>query len=453
MSNPISKEFNFWGLLKFTFPTIVMTVFLSMYTIVDGVFVARFVGTDAMSAINIVLPYINMTVGVGVMFASGGSAIVAKKLGEGKDEEARSNFTVIILAALGVGAVISVLSFFFIESLLKGLGATALLYPYCYAYGLIVVLTVPISVLKMVFDFFLVTAGKPKLGLFCAVAGGVTNMVLDYIFIVPLQWGISGAAAATALGEFVSMLVGLIFFLNKKNHLHFGKPKAKAALILSACGNGSSEMVSNLSIGITTFLFNFFMLKLRGEDGVAAITIICYLQFMLISIYLGFTNGVSPVISYNYGQGNTKQLRNIVGYCLRFLLFASLFTFIICTVEAGNLIAIFTDRDSHVFSLALTGLRLFSVSFLFVGFNIFTSGMFTAFSNGRVSAIVSFVKNLGLVVGGILILPVFLEINGIWLAIPAAEAVCIFISAYFIKRYRNVYGYGKLDMSEGGELQ
>lgn len=443
MENSLARSFKFSSLIKFTIPSIVMLVFISLYTIVDGVFVSRFVNTDALSAVNIVYPFLNIVIAVAVMLATGGSAVIAKKLGENKSREAKENFTLIVLIGVILGILISLIGFIFSNKILNLLGSTDDLYKYCIEYFSALLIFAPAFIVNLLFQYLTITAGKPKVGLTLTIIGGLTNMILDYIFIVPMNMGISGAAIATGMGNLIPAVLGTIYFMKKKSIIHFVKPRFDLKVILKACSNGSSEMVTNLSTGVTTMLFNLAMMKLLGADGVAAITIVLYGEFLINSAYIGFSSGVAPIISYNYGNDNKSELKKIIKYSIRFILMSSVTLFIIAILFAPNIVGIFSPKGTSVFDIGYTGFSLFSLSFLFTGINIFSSAMFTAFSNGKISAAVSFLRTFVFIISGILILPRFLGVNGVWLAVPIAEVLSMIISVIFIYRYRNVYGYGK----------
>lgn len=443
MENSLAKSFSFSSLIKFTIPSIVMLVFISLYTIVDGVFVSRFVNTDALSAVNIVYPFINIVIAVAVMLATGGSAVIAKKLGENKSREAKENFTLIVLIGFTLGILISLIGFAFSNQILNILGSTEDLYKYCIDYFLGLLIFLPAFIVNLLFQYLTMTAGKPKVGLILTIIGGLTNMVLDYVFIVPMNMGISGAAIATGIGNLIPAVLGTIYFMKKKSTIYFVEPKFDLKVILKACSNGSSEMVTNLSTGVTTMLFNLSMMNLLGSDGVAAITIVLYGEFLINSAYIGFSSGVAPIISYNYGNDNKSELKKIVKYSIRFILMSSVTLFIISVLFAPNIVGIFSPKGTTVFDIGYKGFSIFSLSFLVTGINIFSSAMFTAFSNGKISAAISFLRTFVFIISGILILPRFLGVNGVWLAVPMAEALSMLISITFIYKYKNVYGYGK----------
>lgn len=439
--NPLAKNFNARSLIKFAFPSIVMMLFMGLYTIVDTIFVARFVNTNALSSINIVCPIINIIVGLGTMLATGGSAIVAKKMGNKKIDEARSNFTLIIITGIVIGLVIMFIGLLFLDKIIWVLGASELLFLYCKDYLTIQLLFTVFNIMQVLYQNLFVTAGKPTLGLILCVAAGIANIIFDYIFIVWLQMGIKGAALGTGIGYTIPTFVGTIFFLTNRSELHFCKPKMDSAVLLKSCSNGISEMISQLSTAVTTFLFNAAMMKLLGEDGVAAITVIIYSGFLLTAFYIGFSMGVAPILSYNYGSKNVRQLKKVVHICFCFIITISIFIFF-CSFMAGeHIAAIFVKNNKNAFEITKMGFAIFSFSFLFSGLNIFASALFTALSNGKVSAVISFLRTFGFIIILLLVLPKFLKVIGVWLAIPIAELLTFILTIYFIWRYRKHYNY------------
>ena len=441
MQNDISKEFTLSSLIKFTLPTIIMLVFVATYTIVDGIFVSRFVGTTALSAINIVFPLINILIGLGIMLGTGGSAIIGRKLGEGKEEEARSAFTLIIAFGIIVSLVISILCFLFIRPLSLFLGADENLLPYCMDYGRVMMAFYTVSVIQTMFQTLFITAGKPNLGLWLNVAAGLSNILFDYIFIVQMDMGIVGAAWGTVSGFIVGGIPALFYFAKPRTVLYFVKPKWNGKTITHTMLNGSSEMVTSGAMAVTTFLFNLAMMELLGEDGVAAITIVLYAQFLFSSAYLGFASGAAPVFSYNYGNRNIPQLKRLFKMCLGIILISSVVCFGFSYLMAVPTIAIFTPQESNTYAITLYGYKIFVWNFLFTGINIFASSFFTALSNGKVSAMISFLRTFVFVTGSILLLPRFLGIDGIWLAIPVAEAITVLIAVFFLAVNRKYYHY------------
>ncbi len=435
------QKWNAASLLRFAFPTIVMMVFMGLYTIVDTIFVARFVSTDALSAINIVCPVINLTVGLGTMIAAGGSAVVSRKMGAGLEQEAKEDFTLLVLAAAGVGAAILTCGTLWLNPILLALGASERLLPYCRDYLGLLLLFLPANVIQTVYANLFVTAGKPGLGFGLSVLAGLANILLDYVFIVPGGMEIRGAALGTGLGYLIPAAAGTVFFFRNRGALSFVKPRWRGALLTESCLNGSSEMVGQLAAALTTFLFNLTMMERLGEDGVAAVTIMIYSQFLLNTLFIGFSMGVAPVIGFHYGSGNRKQQRKILSICIRFLAAASLLIFALSISSGSLVVRMFTPDTSRVYEITAAGFPVFSVSFLFCGFNIFISALFTALSNGKVSAVLSFLRTFGLLCGGILLLPRLFGITGVWMAVPMAEGIMFFVSLGCLIYYRERYHY------------
>lgn len=441
MSYSLSKKFTFASLMMFALPTTIMMIFTSLYTIIDGFFVSRFVGTNALSSINIVYPAINIVLGISIMFSTGSCAIVAKKLGEGKKEEARAAFSSIIYLNIGVGAAIAVLGNLFAAPLVRLLGASDVLMSDCITYMRWQMAFAPALMLQMLFQMYFITEGRPGVGLFLTVLAGVSNAVLDYLLIVPLKLGVAGAAIATVTGYMVPAIIGLIYFAVSRKMLWLVKPRLTAAELVETMINGSSEMVTNLSSGIITFLFNILMMRYAGEDGVAAITIIQYSQFLLNALYMGFSQGVSPVISYNYGSRNASQLKQAFKTSLIFTAVTSLLVFMTAQLGGAFIVSLFALPGTAVYDLARHGFMIFAFGYLFSGINIFSSALFTALSNGKVSAIISFVRTLCLILLCLLLLPLLLELDGVWLAVPVAEAGGFILCLYFLKKYAKIYSY------------
>ena len=441
MSNSIAKDFKFFSLLRFALPTMVMMIFMSLYSIVDGIFISRLLGTNALSAANIVYPVISIVFAVGIMLSPGGSALIAKKLGEGKDREAREDFSFLTLVSFLFGIAILLIGNIFIEPIVRALGSTDALLPYCVDYLSVSLLLAPAAMLQMMFQTFFVTAGKPLIGLMLTISGGVANMILDYLFMGPFNMGISGAALATGIGELIPAVIGLFYFLFTRHSLYLTKPVVRFQVLKESCFNGSSEMVTNLSTAVVTYLFNITMLKFLGEPGVAAITIVLYGQFLFNALYMGFSMGVAPVISYNHGSQNLPLLKRIFKICIGFISISSILITIMALVSSPVIVEIFTPIGSATYDIAKTGFFLFSINYIFAGINIYSSSMFTAFSDGKVSALISFVRTFVLIVLNILLLPYLIGVNGVWLAVPAAEFMTLFLSVYLFYKKRDVYHY------------
>ncbi len=441
MSNSISKDFRFFSLLQFALPTMVMMVFMSLYTIVDGIFLSRLVGSNALSALNIVFPIINILIAIGVMLGTGGSAVIAKKLGEGKEDEARKDFTFLIVVGAVGGLFMMAVGTIFLEGLCKVLGSTEILMADCKTYLQISLFFAPACMLQLLFQTFFVTAGRPNIGLIMTILGGVINIIMDYVLMGPAQMGIAGAALATGLGQLVPSVIGLFYFSLSRHSLFFAMPKADFKMLLQSCLNGSSEMVSNLSSAMITYLFNIIMLRLIGEDGVAAITIVLYGQFLFNALYLGFSMGVAPVISFNYGSGNQRLLQKVYGICLKFVPVSSLIVALLALVFTPAIVGIFTPKGRGIYEIAVHGFFLFSFNYFLAGMNIFASSMFTALSNGKISAIISFARTFIFIVLSIISLPFVLGVNGVWISVPVAEFLTLFLSCFYLIRYKKVYGY------------
>ena len=440
--NALAKQFTTGSLLGFALPNICMMVFLSLYTIVDGMFVSRLVGTLALSAMNMSWPLSSVELGVSIMLATGGSAIIARKLGEGKEEQARQNFSFLLWTSLAVGVVFNLLCLLFLEPILHLLGTSAAQMPDCLAYTRLILIFSPAMFLQTLFQTFFVTAGKPGLGLGVTVSGGVANIILDYLFMGPMGMGVEGAAIATGIGYLIPAVFGLVYFsVVRTGSLYLVRCGCYGGMLLRACGNGSSEMVTNVANAVTTFLFNIIFLEFWAEDGVAAITIVMYFQFVFSSVFLGFSMGVAPVISYKYGAQDRAQLHHIVTVCLRFILGCSLGMYALSRWSIGTLLSIFTHPEGHVFAIAMEGFPIYATAFLLMGVSIFASAMFTAFSNGAVSAVISFARTLVFLVGSLLLLPKLLGHLGIWLAVPVAEGLGLLVSVSFLLWGRKRYHY------------
>lgn len=419
----------------------VMMMFMSCYTIIDGIFVSRFLGDNALSSVNMVYPVINILLAVGIMLATGGSAVVAKKLGEGKQKEAREDFSFLVVSGTIASVVLLIVTLLFLKQICLLLGASDLLLSNSQAYLGTLVIFAPACMLQSLFQSLFVTAGKPQIGLALTVIGGITNAILDYVFMGVLGTGIEGAAIATGIGQLIPAVFGLIYFFITRGTLYFTPFRFSGKTLAEASFNGSSEMVTNLSNAVITFLFNNIMLKLAGENGVAAITIILYAQFLFNSMYFGFSIGVAPIFSFNHGAKNIEELQRVYKICTRFVVFSSLAVTLLSIVSSGLIVGIFVQPGTRTYELAANGFVLFSFAYLFSGFNVLVSSMFTALSDGKTSAILSFSRTFGFILLSLLVLPFLLDINGVWLAIPAAEFLAVFLSLFYLERKRSVYHY------------
>lgn len=433
--NRLAGDFRGTELVAFALPTMIMMVFQGLYTIVDTIFVSWFVSTDALAAINVVTPVISLTVGIGTMLAAGGNAVIARSMGEGKSRQAKDEFTLIVIAGMAVGGVMAVVIRIWLEEILLFLGAEGRLFVFAQDYLNILLFFLPSYMLQTIFANLFVTAGHPGIGSGLSIGAGVLNIILDYVFIVRGGMGVRGAAYGTGIGAALATTVGIIFFgVYREGTLHFTRSRIRIGVLIESCANGSSEMVGQLSSAVTTLLFNLSMFRLAGEDGVAAITILNYSQFLFHTIYIGFSMGTAPIIGYNYGSGNCTRQKRIIESCIRFIALASVCAFLISFFGGQTIVEMFTEGRGRVYSLSSEGFRLFSFGFLFSGFNLFVSSMFTALSNGKVSAFLSFLRTFALLAAAIMILPAVWGITGVWLAVPAAEWVACIVSIYFYIR-------------------
>lgn len=439
--NVYEKPVTLGNILKFAVPTIAMTVFMSFYTMVDGLFVSNLIGTNALSAINLTAPVIQLVTAISTMLATGGSAVIMKKMGEGKREEAKEDFTFLILVNVLVGAFMCVVGYMAIGRIFAGMNLSADVERYCVEYlSRYLLFTIPILLMNN-FTLYMIASEKAALSLVCSVAGGVLNMVLDYVLIAVFDMGISGAAVATGLGYSVTAVVGLFVFSRKKSLLHFRKPVFRFKVLANAATNGCSEMATALVTGIITMMFNWTMLHYVGEDGVAAVTIIMYVLMFASSLYTGYSYGVAPMLSFYHGEQNHGKLKKLVGISMKVIAGISVLTVVASFLLTRPLVSVFARPDDPVYDLAVTGNRICTIALLFIGFNIFASGMFTALSNGIVSAVLAFSRSFVFMLITMLILPLVFGVNGIWLATPVAELMALALSTFMFLKYRKKYGY------------
>ncbi len=443
-TSPLAKDFSMKSLLLYTLPSMLMMLFMSTYTIIDGVFVSNLVGEDALAAVNLVIPLLGIVLAIGLMFSTGGNAVIARLMGQGKENQAREFLTVIFIIGGALGAVCSAVVFLFPEQILTALSVSESLYPFAKDYMLsLAPFAIPVF-FQVFVQSFLVTAGKPTFSLILGIAGGLVNIALDYVFIAPnlLNLGIAGAGLATGIGNAVPGVLGFFYLIfNRGGILHFVRPRLKLATLWQCMFNGSSELVGNLAISITTIMFNFILLNMIGDAGVAAISVILYIQMFQNALYFGYTLGVSPIISYKFGEQNTAGLHKVIRQSFIIVSVASALIIALTLVFADQAIGIFISHQSPTFEMTKTGLLLFLPAYIFMGFNIFFSSMFTALSNGKVSAIISISRSLVFLVASLIILPQLLGLNGVWLAVPVAEMLAIAVSICFYKMGKTVYRY------------
>lgn len=438
----LSDKFTYGKLLRFTAPSIIMMIFTSIYGVVDGFFVSNYVGKTPFAAVNFIYPFLMILGTVGFMFGTGGSAIVAKTLGENNEEKANRLFSFFVYISVALGAVIAVLAFIFIRPIAAALHAEGELLENCVLYGRIFILGLPMYVLQMEFQSFFVTAGKPGLGFLSTVAGGLTNMIFDALFIVVFKWGLAGAAAATVMGQCVGGIIPLAYFFRPNTSLlRLGKTNFDGAALLKATTNGSSELMSNISMSLVSMLYNVQLIKYAGEDGVSAYGVLMYVNLVFLAIFIGYSIGTAPVIGYHYGAKNPAEIGSILKKSFVIIGISSLAMLGFSEVMAGPLSRIFVGYDPALYEMTVHGFRIFSFQFLFAGVSIFASSFFTALSNGGVSAMISFLRTIVFQTAAILLLPLIWKLDGIWISIVAAELVSFVVSLIYIAAKRKKYGY------------
>lgn len=438
----LSDHFTYKRLLRFVISPILMMVCTSMYSIVDGIFVSNFVGKTPFAAVNLIMPIMMGVACIGFMFGTGGSAIVAKTLGEGKQEQANRYFSMLIIATAALGLFFSCLGFLFIRPISIALGAEGELLENCVIYGRVLFAVEPFFILQNTFQNFFATAEKPAMSLKVSLSAGLTNFALDFLFIVVFHWGIVGAALATALGQVVGALLPLVYFSRKNTSLlRLGKTTFYGWVLQKACTNGSSEMVTNLAMSIVNILYNFQLMRVAGENGVAAYGIIMYVNFVFTSVFLGYAIGSAPITSYHYGAANHLELRNMRRKSLALMGGGGICMVLLAQIFAVPLVMIFASYDAELFAMTCHGFRLYSIAFMMMGISIWASSFFTALGNGLISAVIAFLRTIVFECGCILILPYFLGLNGVWLSIVVAESMSVLISGIFLAAKKGKYHY------------
>ncbi|MCM1158872.1 MAG: MATE family efflux transporter [Bacteroidales bacterium] len=438
----LSSHFTYKKLLSFTFPSVIMMVFTSIYGVVDGFFVSNFAGKTAFAAINLIMPFIMILGGMGFMIGTGGTALVSKILGEGDREKANRYFSLMVYLTLIMGFALSAAGFCFIRPVSVLLGATAQMMDSCILYGRVVIGFTTAFMLQNVFQSFLIAAQKPQLGLAATVAAGITNMLLDAAFVGVFKWGVAGAALATGLSQCVGGILPLIYFIRPNDSLlRLTGTKLEIKPLLQACGNGSSELMNNISTSVVSIIYNFQLLKYVGENGVSAYGVIMYVEFIFAAIFIGYSIGSAPIISYHYGAKNHAELKNMLKKSVLLTIGGGIVLTGLAFLLADPLARLFVGYDAELFALTAHAFRLFAFSFLLTGFNIFVSSFFTALNNGAVSAAISFLRTLVFQTLSVLILPLLFKVDGIWLAITAAEVFACIISTIFIFTKSGKYQY------------
>ncbi len=446
MKKPIqlSDHFTYRRLIRFTLPSIGMMIFASVYSVVDGFFVSNFAGKTPFAAINLIWPFLMILSTVGFMFGTGGSAIVAKSFGEGKNEQANRYFSLFVYIALALGILFAILGFIFIRPIAILLGAEGEMLENAVRYARIILLALPFNVLQLLFQSFFVTAEKPQLGLMVTVSSGVTNMVLDAVLVIllPQELKLSGAALATAMSQVVGGVIPVIYFGRKNSSiLRLGKTTFYGRAVLHACINGSSEFMSNISMSIVSMLYNIQLLKYAGEDGIAAYGVMMYVSMIFAAAFIGYSIGTAPVVSYHYGAGNHAELKGILRKSLVMIGCFGITMILAAEILATPLAKMFVGYDATLMELTVSGFRIFSLSFGFMGFAIFASGFFTALNDGVTSALISFLRTLVFQVAAVLLLPALFGIDGVWFSIVAAEVMAVIFGAIFLVAKRDKYHY------------
>lgn len=437
MQIQLSEHFGYKKLMRFTLPTIVMMIFTSIYSVVDGFFVSNFVGITPFAGINLTMPFTQILGCVGFMFGAGGSALVAATLGEQNKEKANHIFSMLVYITIICGAVLAVLGIVFMKPVAIAMGADEDLLPYCVTYGRILLITLPVFMLQNMFQTFLVTAEKPTLGLVITVCAGLTNIVLDALFIIVFRWGLVGAAVATIMAQCVGGIVPLVFFARKNSStLRLGKFYWDGKALLDSCVNGSSELVSNISMSVVSILYNYQLMRFAGKNGVAAYGAVMYVGFIFAAVFLGYSIGVAPVIGFHFGAQNRDELKGLFRKSNMLVAFASVILAALAFVLSEPLAKLFAGDDLAVLDMTVTAFHFYALSVLFSGFSIFGSSFFTALNNGAVSAAISFLRTLVFQIAGVLVLPVFFELNGVWYSLFVAEilAMAVTFTFYVIKR-------------------
>lgn len=442
MQIQLSDHFTYPKLFRFTLPSIAMMVFTSIYGVVDGFFVSNFAGKTAFAAINLVMPFIMILGGMGFMVGTGGTALVSSILGAGDKERANRYFSMMILFTVIFGAVLTVVGLAFMEPISRFLGATPEMMESCVLYGRIVNGFTIMFMLQNVFQSFLIAAERPHLGLWATISAGVTNMVLDAVFVGVLRWGVAGAALATGMSQTVGAVIPLVFFLSpNESPLRLRAAKLERKPIIKACGNGSSELMSNVSGSVVAMVYNVQLLRYLGENGISAYGVLMYVQFIFVAIFVGYSVGSSPIISFHYGARNTPELRNMFRKSVTLMSIAGVVLCVAAYLMASPLAKLFVGYDRELYELTCHAFRLYCLSFLLAGLNIFFSSLFTALNNGAVSAAISFLRTLLFQTGCVIVLPMLIDVDGLWLATLIADIFAGIISVIFLFVKRKTYQY------------
>lgn len=442
MTIRLSDHFTYRRLIRFILPSVIMMIFTSIYGVVDGVFVSNFVGETPFAAVNLIMPFCMLLGAVGFMVGTGGSALVSKYLGEGNREKANGIFSMLIYVSAVFGALISVLGFVFVEPVAILLGAEGDMIGYCAVYGRFLFIGIVPFILQNVFQSFLIVAEKPHVGLGVTVAAGLTNIVLDALLVAVFKWGLEGAALATVISQIVGGVVPLVYFCFSKNCcIKLGNPLFDIKDLGKTCANGSSEMMTNISMSFVNILYNFQLMQFAGESGVSAYGVIMYTNFIFISVFLGYSIGVAPIISYHYGAQNHDELKSLYKKSLVFMAVSAFILTAVAEILALPLAKIFVGYNKDLLDMTVRAFMIYSLSFLVTGFNIFGSSFFTALNNGVVSAVISFLRTLVFQVVAVFVLPILWELDGVWFSIIFAELAAVVVTVGFLVKMRKRYNY------------
>ena len=443
MTIQLSEHFTYKKIFRFALPSIVMMVFTSIYGVVDGTFVSNFVGKTPFAAVNLVWPFLMILGAFGFMIGTGGSALVAKTLGENKKEDANRYFTMLITLVVILGIVLTIFGLIVVRPLSHALGARGQMLEDCVTYGRTLMIFNTAFMLQSVFQSLFITAEKPRLGLIMTVVAGLTNMVLDALFIAVFKWGLVGAALASGLSQCIGGILPLIYFLSSKNDtpLKFVKTKLEGKILLKACANGVSELMTTVSSSLVSMLYNFQLMRLAGQNGIAAYGAVMYVEFAFIAVFIGYSIGTAPIVSYHYGSENHNEVKNMLQKSFKIMSILGITMMVLAQILASPLAKVFVGYDKQLFDMTVHGFRLFSFYFILAGINIYASSFFTALNNGMISAIISFSRTLGFETLAVIILPIFLQLDGVWLAITVAEICAFVISISFLIAKKEKYHY------------
>lgn len=443
MTIQLSEHFTYKKIFRFALPSIVMMVFTSIYGVVDGTFVSNFVGKTPFAAVNLVWPFLMILGAFGFMIGTGGSALVAKTLGENKKEDANRYFTMLIILVVILGILLTIFGLIVVRPLSHALGARGQMLEDCVTYGRTLMIFNTAFMLQSVFQSLFITAEKPRLGLIMTVAAGLTNMVLDVLFIAVFKWGLVGAALASGLSQCIGGILPLIYFLSSKNDtpLKFVKTKMEGKVLLKACVNGASELMTTVSSSLVSMLYNFQLMRLAGQNGIAAYGAVMYVEFAFIAVFIGYSIGTAPIVSYHYGSENHNEVKNMLQKSFKIMSVLGITMMVLAQILASPLAKVFVGYDKKLFDMTVHGFRLFSFYFILAGINIYASSFFTALNNGMISAIISFSRTLGFETLAVIILPIFLQLDGVWLAITVAEICAFVISISFLIAKKEKYHY------------